>query len=337
MYITSEPELVKTLIERKENRGTINENVDIWIENTYGIPDFQKIRDYYLGKSNGHTLGVLPRHIPSLKIEDVMTFIGARKIGLQPMCFSFNKDRYTVSNWSKNTCTCMPVLTREGKHIKVKYHHVSCKKGSRYVGNRFEKLNNVSLDEIQTSEGIPLLDYHINLRKGVFNGTFPILDVSSFLEKCFSISREQGNVSPNLIAYQNVEGKQIKVTVGSVSEDTVLRPSMEWYYPILFTLFLDGKWVMLETYENAPTAKIEFEQSVKLAQEASGGFTPLVAETPLNVQAGNYTSKALLEYNLQIRDKNTMTELERSTENIDTANIPAMFRQVAEKAISFNL
>lgn len=338
MYIKTKENLDKELSERKKN-GEINENINIWMANTYGLENFnQMVKNYFGLNGNGETTAILARHIPSVKVEDIVNFIGTKKLGLKFISPSFYKDLFTVSSWSKASCIKMPILKHEGNAINKKYLYLSCKKGDKCLApNQLHELNNIPLEKITTTENVRLVDYHEALRARVFNGESASLEFSNFFENCFSIARECGKVDPSIIAFQTVDGLQRKVKVGDVSSDMVLRPSMAWYYPIFFSLFLNGNFVLLETYGNAPGAIGEFEESVRISKEISGGFAPLVIETPLDIQVGNFVSKAMLEYNMNIQDRSALSELVRQTDNIDSDNITEMFYQIAQKAISFKL
>ncbi len=330
MYIKTKQELDNELSRRKRN-GKINESVDKWIEKKYGIENFhQMVKSYFgLNYNENNTMGILARHIPSVKVEDVVSFIGTQKLGLKIISPSFKRDQFSSTNWSKYSCVKMPILKREGISINKEYKYLAL--------NQPQELNGVTIEQIMTKDGVSLLEFHANLRKQIFNSASPVIEFSDFFERCFSIARAQGKVHPSLIAFQNRNGIQKKVKVGEIPLEISLRPSMIWYYPLFFSLFLNGDFVLLETYSNAPGAVEEFRESVKIAKEISGGFNPLVIETPLNVKVENFTSKAMLEYNLNIQNSDLLVELIKETRDIDNSDILEMFYQIAQKTISFRL
>lgn len=329
MYIKTKKELDGELSKRRKN-GEIKENVDSWIEKEYGIKDFcQMVRNYFALTSEKDSIALLARHIPSAKVEDIVSFIGTKKLGLKLIGLSFKRDQFTSTNWSKYSCVKMPILKREGKNINKEYKYLALSQPN--------ELNGVSIEQILTKDGISLFEFHANLRKQIFNGAAPVVEFSDFFERCFSIARMQGKVPSSMIAFQNIGGKQKKVKVGEIPLNIVLRPSMAWYYPIFFSFFLNGNFVLLETYKNAPGAEEEFKESIRIGKEISGGFVPLVIETPLNIEVENFTSKAMLEYNLNFQDKDALAELIKETENINNSDLLEMFYKIAQKTISFRL
>jgi hypothetical protein len=329
LYITTKDILDIELSKRKAN-SEISGNIDRWIEKEYGIESFCQMAKSYFGlNGNRNTIGILARHIPSVKVEDIVSYIGTQKIGLKIITLSFKRDQFSTTNWSKYSCVKMPILRREGKNINKEYKYVAI--------DHLQELNGIPIEQIKTKDGIPLFEFHANLRRQIFNGRSPTIEFSDFFERCFSIAREHKKVPSDLIAFQNLNGIQKKVKVGEIPVSVPLRPPMTWYYPIFFSLFLNGDFVLLETYSNAPGAIEEFRESIRIAKEISGGFTPLVIETPLNISTENFTSKAMLEYNLKIQDETILTDLVKETENIKEDNISEMFYQIARKTISFRL
>ncbi len=75
---------------------------------------------------------------------------------------------------------------------------------------------------------------------------------------------------------------------------------------------------------------------MKTVKKASGMY-PMVIETPLNVIAGGYMSKALLEYNKNLIERKAMGDFLKETKNIDSNNILETLEETAKKALTFRI
>ncbi len=232
MYIKTKNALEEKLSVRREKKEEITEKTEIWIKEEFGIPDFYQLAKRELGiKLNGQPLGFLARHVASVKIEDIMTYTVSKKLGLEPVAGSFGIDQFSSINWSKKSCLRMPVLKCHGGKITTQ---------DEYIVSRLEKLDGIPLKEIRTLSGESLIDFHMKLRKNTFRENVQVIDFSNFFLECFHISAENKKISPSLVVFQiqDKDGKQKKVKFGDISSLENIRPSMSWYYPLFFSLFV---------------------------------------------------------------------------------------------------
>ncbi|NUQ57461.1 MAG: hypothetical protein HUT38_03185 [Candidatus Paceibacter sp.] len=277
MYIRTRKELEVLLDERKKMAGEIRKKIDHWVKQKYGIENFGAIKEKHLSflKDETRTYGFLARQIPSVCVEDVTFFIGSKKLGLEPVWMSFLQDNFSSANSEKLNRVKIPwsKITEKGK-LTLRYENV--------FGGQIPELESVVLGHITVAGGGTLPEFHSQLRKKVFNGYDPALDISGFWNDCLKSS-----VNKPEFVYETSSGKGRKIFLkdssrGKLDSDCV-RPPSSWYYPLYFSCFLDGSVVLLETYENpdgqVPEARKLFIRTMDAVKEIAGVY-PLVLEIP---------------------------------------------------------
>ena len=113
-YAVDRDKLQTDLKDRSDISKEIREKTDAWAEEEYGIFEFSALVAKHLGNPSG-TETIVARHIPSVKIEDIMYYLGSKALGYKPASLSFLRDKFCSNNWSKLACVKMPWLV-QGKN-----------------------------------------------------------------------------------------------------------------------------------------------------------------------------------------------------------------------------
>jgi len=271
MYIRTRKELEILLKERKKSKKGINERINLWAMEKYGINNFLAIKEKHMPflKNKKKSYGFLARQIPSVCVEDVACFIGSKNIGLEPVSMSFVQDNFSSANAEKLNRVKIPWsrMTESGKLI-IRYENISTKK--------IPDIESHVLSNIPTISNKTLPEFHSDLRCKVFGAEHQALDISEFWSECL---KEASN-KPEFV-YETGSGKAKKIFLKDISGEINhknIRPPSSWYYPLYFSCFLDGSMVLLETYEN-PNGEVY--EAKKLFIQTMGAMKEIVGEYPL--------------------------------------------------------
>ena len=277
MYVHQLEHLDALITERKLQQSEISQKIDAWIYNEYGIYDFTDITDSYFGKENDDkTQLMLCRQIPSVRTEDIVCNIASRILGHNLLSLSFIDDSFSTDNHEKKSYLKIPWASH-GRKGNLFYNT------QPIFESDIESHVKKPLSSIKTKEnifGTYLHEYHFNLRKSVFPDTNQIGDASDLLRMYLKNSRTK----PSYIYVLDKNNVYTKVHPNEVDLDTVkFRPAGEWYYPIYFSLFMTGKRILLETYDNelaqVSQAKILFEHTMRKVEKMTG-MQPMVIKIP---------------------------------------------------------
>ncbi len=327
MYINAKPELEKILLERNKNKKEIQKKIEAWVENNFGIPDFFSFFEKTTGiMRTGEVISVLPRHINSLNIESISFLLLSEKIKTKPYLISFEEDNFSSSNSSKAGCVKMQFIQREkgGKIVKRKKIIVDQKLGD---------LEGIPLNMIKTSKEKSLVNFH----KEIINNVFPceLADISLFIRESFLMAVKKNKIPDSTIVFEIENGRWKKKKFKDVIDLEAVRPSMGWYYPLIFNLLIIDI-VFFETYREDPVAEKEFERAVRTINE-NIGYSPMIIEIPPSVEVEKYKSN-LFEYKEAFtKDKEGMQEFVKETKEINSDNLLEMFEEIAKKALTFKI
>ena len=326
MYITKREELRRLIEERKGRRAEILKRLEKWAEGGYGIPFFgDMVRRHFEPAFTQYfeerTAGILARQVPSIMIEDVACFIFSQALGLRPVALSLLRDAFTDKNPDKVRRVNLPWASWSNSgHLVRRYE--------RIVAFDNRALEGKVLRGITTKDGNYLSEYHRLLRERVFGMRYDLHDASAFHVECLLKAR----ILPEYVWRETRLGYEEKVYRSQIkaADFPYLRPPAEWYYPLYLSLFLDGRMVLLETYENpeasVPYARLLFEKTMRRL-EREVGFRPLVVEIlPL--------SKELMDYNRHLLEQpfplEEILQITRSEEDL-----VRMYEKITRKVITF--
>ena len=286
-YAVNGDRLRTDLQERRSASRDIKKRTDVWAEEEYGIPGFSGLVEEHLGSSSGIE-AIVARHVPSIKIEDIMYYLGSRALGYEPKSISFSRDKFCSNNWSKLACVKIPWLIKERKKLFIDHETII----SSHPGTIEGKI----LADILTKEGIPLVQHHQELRDKLF-GKYPVGDISVFFDRCIRLSIESGKY--NAPVFVKVDGKEKKMDISQINlaklAEMDIRPAAGWYYPLYLSFFLDGQRVLLETFDNAPEFQPTFHRTMERIIKGTG-LKPLIIRPPYSMAINGFKSKFLLEY-----------------------------------------
>ncbi len=143
IYIKSH-QAVSELQRRKKNK-TLDGMIEKWFCENH-------LPEGFVNLTKHNVVGVLARHVPSYKYEDIKFIEIANKLGIIPYWISYRKDTFTTRNPDKNSLWKLSVPNGKGlRNIKL------LKRPDRY--ERF------SLDQIVLRNGEKLVDFHKRIRK----------------------------------------------------------------------------------------------------------------------------------------------------------------------------
>ncbi|HEY0907999.1 MAG TPA: hypothetical protein VGE35_01480 [Candidatus Paceibacterota bacterium] len=320
-YITSKSQLHSELSIRASKRAQIRASVSSFIQSQYGIDDvFARIDAFFEPVRKDRPLAVLARQVASVCAEDISFTIGAESLGLQPITIPFGRDAYTSKNHDKLHRVKMPWISwNEKSEMAIEYE-----KATRVPGSDIEGM---PLDRIPIAFSGDLVSYHSDLREQV-TGERPPLDVSLLYTDMLRVARKK----PPFV-YREKGGGETKASVGAEGILDRDRPPASWYYVLYLSWFIDGTYVLFETYDNPLSevvhAKSLFEDTVGKIITGTG-FSPLVVKVPHLSMDMLYCNKHILS-----DGKAAMAKLSASALALDTNDTVAFFRKIADQVIAY--
>jgi hypothetical protein len=344
-YITSLDEISSVLKKRKDAKTAIRARTDEAIYAQYGIRDFSATLrrgileplgiDPQEADQKGQSFGMLARQIPGICAEDIACHCLAQRAQLRPLSMAFTRDAFIVGGNDKIRRAKVPFVSWSKKGSLQLANTVVVESDD----NTLNALNMVRIDRINTKPefgGLPLAEYHRSMHSTLF-GRFsqPGLwgDISSLYGSFLAESIESGRV-PNPVWKTGDKGRDEAFEGALSSEDArtlIIRPSSKWYYELYLSMFLDGTFVLMETYDNeeggVPLVKELFERSVSMVRSRTG-VTPVVLKTTSLRRDMLYVNQTMLD---DPERAAAFMEGQKYWEN-DTAR---MTRWLAERAIQF--
>ncbi len=279
-YINRVGSFNEVLKRRRQDKGLIRSYVDDFVDKYYGIAGFSDLVQSHLplpvqeAITRCQSVGVLARQVPGICAEDVAMYLLCSKLGLLPLALSFTRDTFVTMSHDKRHRVKIPWVEWSKSHNPiVRYEDIS-------VGG-IASIERCRLDSITVKNAPSLISYHEGVRQQVFNGSYPMGDVSKLHGEL--LARATRHI-PEAV-YREV-GKMDTLVNGSYTAEEaralIIRPPSEWYYPLYLSMFVTGELVLLDTYENpdggVPEAKALFEKTMDgLVQEY--GWMPLVVQT----------------------------------------------------------
>jgi len=289
MYLKTITEVRRAVAERLARTGEIRLLTDRFAKRYCGIDDYMaKVEKHlpFLPGFSGRPFGILARQIASCNVEEVVCQMACLAMEVLPVTLTFTRDSFTSENHDKRARLYVPWIWRSPKGKLVV--------NTTYIGDKdMGQFERRPLDKIGTNLGLPLPMFHSLIRRVAFGSTNGVYDVSKLHNETLVDA-----VRRPTEAYQCEKGRDQKVSVSGLSSFDGVRPPASWYYPLYLSWFLDGRMVLLETYDNpesaVPRAKILFEETMT-AIERETGLKPLVAQIPPLSSRMLYCNRHLLE------------------------------------------
>lgn len=291
-YLNSVSQAKEEIRRRKKDRVLVQSILDGHIERQFGIRNFSQLISNQVSASAvgtampincETTYGVLARQVPGLSVEDIACYMLSRRLGLTPCALAFTRDTFHSGSNDKLFRVKVPFASwsKKGNLVVVPNSVLGGGKSIPY-----SELDMLRLDRL-SANGVPLPIYHRSMQQRVFSHfQEPYIwgDVSPLWGEILAQTREAGK-APNPIWRAGPDHKDTlsngTYTVEEARALTV-RPSSKWYYHLYLSMFLDGTFVLLETYDNetggVPEARRLFEKEMDKIHQVTG-FMPLVVKT----------------------------------------------------------
>lgn len=109
----------------------------------------------------------MARFVATARIEDFLMYKLSKKLGLYPMWIEYTWDKFHPQNVDK--LDLVQIKIDDGVIINI-----------NIVGEEPEKLKGQKIDEIKTTSGISLIEFHHSIRKGLLPQNY--IDISMWLK-----------------------------------------------------------------------------------------------------------------------------------------------------------
>jgi hypothetical protein len=291
-YLTSVSAIKEEVRKRWKSRNLIRALLDEHIKEDFGINDFsglftsgilRSVTDPFTASQPETVYGVLARQVPGVCIEDVACYMLSLRLGLQPLTLAFTRDTFHSGSNDKLFRVKVPFSSWSKKgNLQVAHKSVV----TNTNGHSYTDLDMMRMDRFLVGD-CTLAEYHRRMQNVVFTQSeIPCLwgDISRTWGDILALSRE-ANKHPATVWKNNADGKDIKWSDEYSVDDArslIVRPSSKWYYHLYLSMFLDGTFVLLETYDNesggVPAARSLFETEMNAIKQATG-YMPLVVKT----------------------------------------------------------
>lgn len=332
-YLSSITEVKEAVKKRRKESRRVQGILDGYIAETYGVEGWSDLLASHLackGQDPDTSYGVLARQVPSMSAEDISGHLLAHQLGLSSLALAFHRDAFHSGSNDKLMRVKIPFVSWSKKRNLMVSPRVVV---TNIVGNSLTDMNMVRLDKLQVGEQ-ELPEYHRDMQQSVsqhFPKPYHYGDISKMWGEVLARAQEGGK-QPRPVWKSGPDGKDVKWETGYTAEEAralVVRPSSKWYYFMYLSMFLDGRFVLLESFDNPdlPEARNLFETQMQAVYKATG-YRPLIAKT--------YTLRTdMLYVNQHILDKPQEAAQELSSARHWTDDTVAMSRWFADQAIQF--
>jgi len=273
-------EIEKEIDLRRRSREEIRSRVTDFCRDEFGINDFFKIVDKYFCNNTERFKICLARQVPTPNVEHISLRCSVADWGFEPIFISLTRDSYSQNGEDayKNSLINSPrmFVGRKGNLVV---------QSKRLIKDCF--LNNTIFSEIELECGDSLPDVHWGWMKEVFAEKTPQkIEIGGFFSEVLFNAKK--NLPKHVFAKANKREVRIPYSDKDCNED--LRPPADWYYFFYLLLFLEGQFGLASTIDEDPKIIGWFEKNNQLIENICG-VRPLILNTPLKVQVGNFLSK----------------------------------------------
>lgn len=216
-----------------------------FIEDRYGIIDFDGIVERHFPSVRGHHSALLPRQIMTPCTETIATILLCEVLNLSPLLGSFTTDTFSHGSVDKSAA----VKVKSIAWRQTAAGNIICEPTTtRLTIEPLEALSGSVIDSLQTDSTETVVEYH-RKRLTYILGKDLVHDCSEFFSEILKSAKNK----PDYCYVRNDHQKSIRVPTSEIDLASIcprnVRPPASWYYPIMFSLFVD-KLFLLETYEN---------------------------------------------------------------------------------------
>ncbi len=339
-YLTSVAKVKEELLRRKKQQGLIRSLLDQHIESRFGIADYSRSMRTEIAKTiigspalidDNRSHGMLARQVPGVCSEDVACYLLAQKLGVVPCSFAQTRDTFHSNSNDKLHRAKIPFISWSKKNKAIiQYQGVIT---SPQVTS-YTDLDMIRMDRLNVGD-ITLGEYHRQMQHAVFS-TFPEpyvrMDVSpawgEFLARALEAKKQPSSVWRS---GENNKDSQCAEYTAEEARNLIVRPSSKWYYHLYLSMFLDGTFVLFETYDDEtsgmPEVRQMFEEEMKSIYHAVG-FMPIVVKTTPDRLDTLYVNRHIIENPAQAAE--TLSRAHHWSD--DTS---AMTRWFEDQAIQF--
>lgn len=323
---------LSTIKEEIEKRNQVSEEIRTRIENyvyqEYGIPNFWGLVESFIPAQKDLFTICLARQIPTADIENLALEMTAKwmtenGISTEFAPLSFIMDSFFGGNPEKKHYVKLRLLKRGRNALYVQ--------GKKIASGDLDGA--IICKMLMDGEERSVLDYHFEQREKA--GMSPIkADFSLFFRKCVESCLQNKGKSPRYVFVEREDGKEQKIAPQKLNGHRITRPPAEWYYPLYFFCFLDGRRALLETIDGEPSVERWFKKSVDLAEEVCG-VTPLIFDVPEEIETSRFKSE-LFEIPTWVFNTNWQRQLEMPPAEFDICEAQRFFgKQLIEACSHF--
>lgn len=311
MYVRTRSVLRREISDRRQQQPEIAELRDGYIRTKYGIVNFSQLIDQYLGSlvKEDQCTGLLCRHIASTTLESLACYFVCNNLGLSPAAVELTCDGFQLGKNQEK----LSLLKQLWIHRSAKGNLVSCYRKPCHQKQHLSCLEHRPFKDIATDDGLPLVSLHHQYRQQVFGeNNYPYLDASVFFRACLASAAfkpetvfvqcadgYESEVNYNRLEQCQKEATRDEFTVMNVRNqpkvvdrnlEGKIRPPAKWYYPLYLCLFLDGNFVLLESFDD-PSLDNKVPEIFRRTMEEIKrvvGFQSLIVEVPCSGEMNHY-------------------------------------------------
>lgn len=288
-YVTEASQLQQHLSSRSD-LTQIWCKIDLYIRHKYGINNFRSLLElhfadiYEMNRSSGKPVLFLARQVPSTTFEELTCYGFARHLGYPIAAGSLLIDPFVSKNIDKVSKLKMRMLSRSKK------------------GNLVERIDTIQdtitsegvrFSHLLTRDGESIGSYHMKLRDTMFRDTYFTANASIMYQEFL----RNAKVLPSKVFRASSDGREGVIKNPKLEEvqDERVRPPAEWYYLLYLCMFLDGRIILLETYDNpehgVDRIKLKFESVMEEIYNQIGLMPIIIKTLPLDVHLVAYPDK----------------------------------------------
>lgn len=310
--------------------------VDDFVDSKFGLKGFSNLAAKHFPSNALKPIAFLPRQILTPCVESMAAVLLCKVLDLKIVLGAFTTDTFHHASVDKSAALKpREVCWRKSRDGSI----ILNQQVRKLTAESLASLSGRVIDSIVTSDGQSLVDYHLGSLRNLL-GTGCAIDCWEFFYDCLTMSNKKPEFCfvrgpDNLVVRQDTREIDFSVT-----NPRDVRPPASWYYPLMFSLFVD-KMILLETYEN-PRGSVSHAKT--LFQETSDeiltatGRRPRVIEIPPLSKEMLYINTSILKDGpvaLTTLEANANENAERILNSQGTENILELAYSLAESVLNY--
>jgi len=249
-----------------------------YLASQFGIKVFSALVTRHFPNAERAPIALLPRQILTPCIESISTVLLCEILGLNPLLGGFTTDTFHHASVDKSAA----LKTKEIQWRRTRDGNILLDQQTvQLTSEPLASLSGRVIDSIKTKSGESLVDYHLDNLRGII-GPSSTTDCWAFFYDCLITAERK----PEFCFVRTSEDRVVRKPTLEIDFETAeprdIRPPASWYYPIMFSLFVD-KMILLETYENPRGSVSEARNLFQLTSQEilkATGHRPRVIEIP---------------------------------------------------------